>query len=60
MGWESRKVYKKGDSLMDCPLQTNKGCSRECGLYDRDYKQCSIVSIAESLKALKIKIAPGY
>ena len=45
---------------MNCPLQTNKGCSIECGLYDWDYKQCSIVSIAESLNALKIKIAPGY
>ncbi len=45
---------------MNCPLQTNKGCSRECGWYDWDDSQCSMVSIAESLKALKIKIAPGY
>lgn len=45
---------------MDCPLQKDKVCNNLCAWYDWDTTQCAIAIIAESLKAMKYKIAPGY
>ena len=57
MGWESRKVYKEGDSLSRCPIRKDyPHCSPSCGFYDDEDNCCAVFLIANSLSNIETDI----